>query len=62
METFIIVGLCGFVAGFIVGALVYRNNAKAANKAITDAQNLAAQAKAEAANVKAAAAKLGVKI
>lgn len=62
METFIIVGLAGFAVGFIVGALVYRNNSSAANKAIIDAQNLAAQAQADAANVKAAAVKLGVKL
>jgi hypothetical protein len=39
----------GFAAGFVTGALVFRNNAKAANSAIatvqTDAQVVATDAK-----------------
>jgi len=44
----ILITLIIFVAGFIVGALVFRNNAAKSEQIVKDALELAAKAEAEA--------------
>lgn len=58
----ILIFVVGAIVGGVITGLVYHNNQSAANKAISDAQALAAKAQADAAAAKAAAAKLGVKL
>lgn len=49
----IIVSIISFIVGFVIGALVTRNNHDEVNKIVEDAQDLAEKAQAELAEYKA---------
>ena len=49
--SYVIVALVSAVVGFVVGALVYRNNATAANKVVTAAQSTASAVSGAASTV-----------
>lgn len=49
----ITISITSFIVGFVIGALVARNNADEVNKIVEDAQDLAEKAQAELAEYKA---------
>jgi hypothetical protein len=49
--SYIYVAIAAAVVGFIIGALVFRNNAAAANKAIATAQTDASKAESTVSSV-----------
>lgn len=49
----ITISITSFIVGFVIGALVTRNNVDEVNKIVEDAQDLAEKAQAELAEYKA---------